>query len=249
MAGKPLPRSGATTGGASPSPGLLPCLLLRRGRVCVPGENGPVTATAPDGTAFDPFDVVDRLTRDYPILYVVDLDGLERGDPQLDYLQEISREATIWVDGGVRTAEQAIDILISGARRAVLSSACLRGPREVKRAWRLSSELAFEIEIDRNGRLALAGTGWEGEDPFELARAVREIGPDHVILSPREADPDWGLVARLASAGPTWVNGSFQPRDIGRLESAHARGGIFHIDEILRTWREEPLPASDRPDE
>ena len=119
----------------------MPCLLLRKGQVCVPGPDGPVPALSPEGAPFDPFDVVDRLTQEYSMLYVVDLDGLEHGDPQLDYLQEISRDVTLWVDGGVRTAEQAIDILISGARRAVLSSAVLHGPRQLKRAWRLSTEL------------------------------------------------------------------------------------------------------------
>jgi len=153
----------------------MPCLLLRKGQVCVPGPDGPVTARSADGSPYDPFDVVDHLTEQYPMIYLVDLDGLERGDPQLDYLQEIAREASLWVDGGVRTAEQAIDILITGARRAVLSSAYLRGPRQLKRAWRLSTELVFEMEIDATGRLVLADPGWGTENPEELGRIVREV--------------------------------------------------------------------------
>jgi hypothetical protein len=185
--------------------------------------------------------VVDRLVEDYSMLYLVDLDGLEHGDPQLDYLQEIARDTTLWVDGGVRTAEQAIDILISGARRAVLSSAYLRGPRQLRRAWRLSTELVFEIEFDPSGRLVLADPSWQTEDPLEVARIVREVGPDHVVVSPREVDPDWDLVSRLAEGGPTWVDGSFHPRDLARLASAHAAGGIFHIDDLLLHWNEKPL--------
>lgn len=223
----------------------MPCVLLRKGQVCLPGPDGPNTARAPDGRPFDPFDVVDRLARDYSMVYMVDLDGLERGDPQLDYLQEIAREVSLWVDGGVRTAEQAIDILITGARRAVLSSAYLRGPRQLKRAWRLSSELVFEIELDPSGQPVLADATWGTADPAELARVVREAGPDHVILSPRETDPDWALVARVATGGPTWVNGSFDARDLSSLALAHAAGGIFHIDEILRHWGDKPLPDTD----
>ncbi|MGA3021631.1 MAG: HisA/HisF-related TIM barrel protein [Thermoplasmata archaeon] len=222
----------------------MPCLLLRKGQVCVPGPDGPVAALSPEGPPFDPFDVVDRLARDYSMMYVVDLDGLERGDPQMDYLQEISRDVTLWVDGGVRTAEQAIDILITGARRAVLSSAYLRGPRQLKRAWRLSTELVFEMEFDPSGRLALADPSWGTEDPLEIARIVREAGPDHLIVSPREADPDWNFVARLSAGGPTWVDGSFHPRDLPRLASVQATGGIFHIDELLQHWNEGPLPEA-----
>jgi len=222
----------------------MPCLLLRKGEVCLPGPDGPAAVRSPSGRAFDPFDVVDRLAESYSIVYVVDLDGIERGDPQLDYLQEIAREVSLWVDGGVRTAEQAIDILVTGARRAVLSSAYLRGPRQLKRAWRLSEELVVEMEIDPTGQLVLADPGWGTTDPFEFAGLVRSAGPDHMIVSPRETDPDWNLVARVAAGGPTWVNGSFSPKDVDSLPAAHAAGGIFHIDEVLRHWDEQPLPGT-----
>jgi hypothetical protein len=220
----------------------MPCVLLRKGQVCLPGPDGPLPARSPEGPPFDPFDVVDRLAEDYSMVYVVDLDGIERGDPQLDYLQEIAREVSLWVDGGVRTAEQAIDILISGARRAVLSSAYLRGPRQLKRAWRLSTELVFEMELDPSGRLVLADAAWGTDDPAELARVVRETGPDHLIVSPRETDPDWDLVARIAAGGPTWVDGSFRAQDLSSLTAARAAGGIFHIDEFLQHWHDRPLP-------
>lgn len=216
-------------------PVLLPCLLLGKGEVCLPGPDGPVVARTPAGHLFDPFDVVDRLARDYSLLYVVDLDGIEHGAPQLDYLQELSRDMGLWVDGGVQTAEQAIDILITGARRAVLSSAHLKGPRQLRRAWQLSTELAFEVELV-NGRLNLANPGWGTEDPVELARVVRAAGPDHLIVSPRETDPDWTLVRAVAAGGPTWVDGSFSTREVPRLAEANAVGGIFHLDELLAHW-------------
>lgn len=222
---------------------MMPCLLLRKGEVCLPGPEGPASLRSRDGRTFDPFDVVDRLAERYSIVYLVDLDAIEHGDPQLDYLQEIAREVSLWVDGGVRTAEQAIDILITGARRAVLSSAYLRGPRQLKRAWRLSEELVVEMEIDPAGQLVLADPAWGTTDPMEFARLVRAAGPDHMIVSPRVTDPDWNLVARVAEGGPTWVDGSFDLRDSAALPGAHAAGGIFHIDEILRHWDEHPLPA------
>jgi|SRR5271157_599565 len=244
MAGSPLPSGGRTAKKGTRGPSLMPCLLLRKGQVCLPGPDGPLPAVSPEGQPFDPFDVVDRLAQDHSILYVVDLDGIEHADPQLDYLQELSREVSLWVDGGVRTAEQAIDILITGARRAVLSSAYLHGPRQLKRAWRLSTELVFEMELDAGGRLVLADPSWGTEDPAELARIVREAGPDHLIMSPRETEPNWELVSRVAEGGPTWVDGSFDPRDASRLAATHATGGIFHIDELLRHWGDPSRSSS-----
>jgi hypothetical protein len=228
-------RAGALPSGPLTSgPALVPCMLLRAGAVCRPGPDGPVTARTATGTTIDPFDVVDRLSPEYSMLYVVDLDGIERGDPQLDYLQELARDMTLWVDAGVRTADQAIDVLITGARRAVLSSAYLRGPRQLARAWRLSTELVFELEM-AGTTLAPADDRWGTTDPTELARVVREAGPDHLIVSPRETEPDWNLVAALASAGPTWVDGSFSPTEAPKLTESGAAGGIFHIEQLLDT--------------
>ena len=192
-----------------------------------------------DGDPFDPFEVVDRLRADYPLIYLVDLDGIERGDPQLDYIQEFSRDVALWVDAGVRNADQSIDVIVAGARRAVLSSALVNGPRVLRRAWKLTPELAFEIEL-RQGVLQ-ASPDWESRDPIALARTAREIGIDHFVLAPRDGDPDWAMVRTLAGVAPTWVDGSFLPRDAPHLTESGASGGIFHIEEILDEGR--PLPS------
>src|SRR5208282_3433178 len=52
----------AASGGADASPStplLVPCLMLRRGQVCLPGPKGPVRVRTRSGPALDPFDVVD----------------------------------------------------------------------------------------------------------------------------------------------------------------------------------------------
>ncbi len=217
------------------TPSLVPCLLLKAGEVYRPGPDGPEVARTPKGVPFDPFDVVDRLSPDYALLYVVDLDGIEREDPQLDYLQELSRDMTLWVDAGVRTADHAIDILVSGARRVVLSSAYLQGPKQLARAWKLSPEIVFEIELDGT-HVAPAHADWDAQDPVALARAVRAMGPDHLILSPREKEPDWALVRSVSADGPTWVDGAFSVEESGRLTDSGARGGIFHLTDLLDHW-------------
>lgn len=233
----PLRSAPLEQGPVTEGPALVPCLLLKGGRVFRPGPDGPTVARTPGGALFDPFDVVDRLAPDYSLLYVVDLDGIEHGDPQLDYLQEIARDIALWVDAGVRSADQAIDVLVTGARRAVLSSAYLRSPKQLARAWRLSGELVFEIELVR-ARVSPTPADWGTSDPVELARTVRAAGPDHIVLSPRETEPDWSIVRAVAAGGPTWVDGSFAVTDSSRLGEAGAAGGIFHLDELFDRWKE-----------
>lgn len=200
--------------------------------MCLPGPDGPVRARRQSGGEFDVFDIIDRLSPNYSLLYFADLDGLEENNPQLEYVQELSRDMPLWVDSGVRKSDQAIDVLVAGAQKAVLSSAYLRGPRELRRAWKLSTELVFELETV-DGTLGKVDPGWETTDPAAIVGIAREIGVESVVVSPRENDPDWSMVARLAAGGPTWVDGTFSLRDAPQLGPAGAAGGIFHIDSVL----------------
>ena len=230
---RPLPRAAK-----SERPTLIPCLLLRGGQVFLPGPDGPVPARSIAPASLDPFDVVDRLVPNYSLLYVVDLDGIARSDPQLDYLQELSRDIALWVDAGIRSSDQVIDIIVAGARRVILSSAYLRGPNALARAWKLSTELVFEIEMSGSRLTATAGD-WGTEDPVQLARIVRGSGPDHLVVSPRETDPEWGIVRSIAADGPTWVDGSFAIPELPRLQETGAVGGIFHLNELWAQWAAE----------
>jgi hypothetical protein len=188
-------------------------------------------------------------------LYLVDLDGVERGVPQLAYLQELSRDVSLWVDAGVPTAEAAIDILVAGAERAVLSTAFLRGPTEIRRAWKLSTDWVLEVEISPGGQV-VASDEWPAPDAQTIVDSVRGVGVSDVILSPRERDADWTLVAALSSRGPTWVAGSFSEGQVPHLRRTGAAGGIFHIDQLLPmpptpppVASAPPIPASSRDDE
>jgi hypothetical protein len=239
----PGARRRAPAGSETASVTLVPSLVLRHGRVCRPGPNGPEDALTAAGTPPDPFDVIDRIVRDYSLLYLVDLDGTERSEPQLDYIQEFSRDIDLWVDGGVRTADQSIDILVAGAKRAVVSSEMLEGPEELERAFGLSTELVFEIPFS-GGRMQ-AGPKWPPGDAAQMVRAVREIGVGTVILSPRDSPPNWSFVRWASAGGPTWVDGTFDPRDAARLLETGAAGGIFRINAIPEG--SEPLASAASP--
>lgn len=214
------------------APKLVPCLLLRKGQVCLPGPDGPVPVRREGGPALDPFDVVDRLLPEYNRLYLVDLDAIERGSPQLEYIQELSRDIDLWVDAGVPTAESAIDILVAGAQRAVLSSSHLRGPLELRRAWKLSTDWVFEVEFV-DGHVQNATPSWASDEAGTLVQVAREVGIADVVLSPREHEADWRVVRRVAAEGPTWVDGSFTVDQGPRLREVGAAGGIFHLDQVL----------------
>jgi phosphoribosylformimino-5-aminoimidazole carboxamide ribonucleotide (ProFAR) isomerase len=232
------PRSPRPIPGA---PMLLPCLLISHGRIMVPGEGGPTVARDASKAPYDLFDVSDRLMAEYRRLYVVDLDGVDQDRPQLDYLQEIARAGEVWVDAGVRSADQAIDVLVGGAQRAVLSTAFLKSERELKRAWRLSSDVLFEIEV-RDGKVPSPAPEWVGHSPAEVAGSVRALGPTDLVLSFRETPVDWTVVRSIAHDGPVWVDGTFERSQASNLAEAGCHGGIFHIDRYLSEFTSTKEP-------
>jgi phosphoribosylformimino-5-aminoimidazole carboxamide ribonucleotide (ProFAR) isomerase len=209
----------------------------------LPGPHGPEPARDASGEPADLFDVIDRLAEQYPRVYVVDLDGIERNRPQLDYLSELARSAELWVDAGARTGDQVIDILVAGARRCVLSSAHLASAREFKRAWKLSPEIVFEMEI-RGGRLSAAEPGWAGRPPADVAEEVRAVGPVQFVLGFRDGEVDWALVREVSARleGAAWVGGTFERSDAARLDGSGAAGGIFQLDAAFAAEPRGPGP-------
>jgi hypothetical protein len=216
----------------------MPCLLLDRGKVYRAGPRGPVPIFDRRERPIDLFDVIDGLSAQHRMLYLVDLGALEGHDPQLDYIQEVSRDIGLWVDAGVRTAEQAIDVIVAGAQKATLSSARIRGPAELKRAWELSTNLVFEVEI-WDGAMTPVDPRWETRDPPTLAAAARSLGPPEVILSFRGADPDWNLASTVSRGGPTWLAGSIAPADASKIAACGAAGAIYPLGDDLVRWADE----------
>lgn len=214
---------------AAPSPKLIPCLMISKGHVMIPGEEGPQIARTEEGRPVDVLETSERLLAEHGRLYVVDLEGIDGGEPQLDYLQEIARDGEIWVDVGARTSNDVIDALVTGARRAIVSSGRLRSERDLRRAWSLSQELVFEAEL-QDGQVRGPSPDWDRRPLSEVITSVRLVGIPDVVLSFRNTPVDWAAVSAVAGLGPTWVGGTFDPSDTSRLRASGAAGGIFHLN-------------------
>ncbi len=218
-------------------PTLIPYLFLDDGKLVRPVPGGFEALRDRRGATIDPFEAADRLVAQYSRVYVVDLDGLRRNRPQLDYLQELARSGDLWVEAGVRTGDQLIDVLVTGARRAVLSTAYLVNPSELRRAWRLSPEIVFALDVE-NGSLRSRGNEWDGQEPARVAAAARELGISDIVLASRDEHVDWSLASRLARDGSLWVGGGFTLAEARRLGEVGAAGGLF--DPPPESWDSPP---------
>jgi phosphoribosylformimino-5-aminoimidazole carboxamide ribonucleotide (ProFAR) isomerase len=187
------------------------------------GETTP--ALGDDGKPIDLFETADRLTAEYGRIYIYDLEGIRHGTTQLDYLQEISREAELWVDAGIEDAGDATDIIIAGASRAVLSTARLRRASELDRAWKLTPEIVLEIRY-QSGELKAPADDWS-VTAAEIAARARKLGVTDLILQFRGGPVAWDSVRQLAGGGPTWVAGDLSLEETSGVEGTGASGAIF----------------------
>ncbi|MCI4346318.1 MAG: HisA/HisF-related TIM barrel protein [Thermoplasmata archaeon] len=213
---------------ASPEgPRLIPALWLGpSGQIQQWSGGDTAPALGEDGKPLDLFETADRLTAEYGRIYIYDLEGIQHGTSQLDYLQEISREAELWVDAGIEDAGDATDIIIAGASRAVLSTARLRSASELGRAWKLTPEIILELRY-QNGELRTAAEDWDAT-PVQIAQSARSLGVKDLILQFRGGPIGWDSVRQISAGGPTWVAGEFTLEETASLEGTGVSGAIFN---------------------
>ena len=54
------------------------------------------------------------------LLYVLDLDGIERNNPNLDLCQRLAEHAVLWIDNGPRRIDDVMDTIMAGATNITL---------------------------------------------------------------------------------------------------------------------------------
>ena len=126
-----------------------------------------------------------KLSRGFKRVYVFDVDGFEKNRPQLDVVQELCDEIPTLYEGGVRFGANVIDMLITGAEKAVVGTATLTSLEELRGAFKLSDNIVFKVDF-RDGIVSFDPQIAE-RDFLALAREVREIGVDDMIVPPELA--------------------------------------------------------------
>ncbi len=107
-------------------------------------------------------------------LYLADWDGIERNKPQLGVVQDICETIPTFYEGGVRFANNVIDMLITGADKCVIGTATLASFDDIRGAFKLSENITFKVDY-RDGIVGF-DEGIAGKTFLSLAREVRDVG-------------------------------------------------------------------------
>jgi len=125
-------------------------------------------------------ELASKISKDFERIYIADEDGLFKNKPQLDIVREICDEIPSFYEGGVRYAQNVIDMIITGADRAVVGTSTLVDLDELRGAFKLSENITFKVDY-RDGILSsndrIGGRAVDG-----LLREVADIGIKEVLV-------------------------------------------------------------------
>ena len=134
---------------------------------------------------------VSKLSDKFKMVYVADLDGLNKNKPQLDVVREISEEMPTMYEGGVRKANNVIDMLITGAEKAVVGTATLLHFEDLRLAFKLSENITFKADF-RDGIVSF--------DPHIAGRAFRDLTGEVVDIGIKDIAVPRQLASEAAAA-------------------------------------------------
>jgi len=167
-----------------------------------------------------------KLSDKYGRVYVIDIEGVERNKPQLDAVQELCDEIPTLYEGGVRYGVNIIDMLVTGAEKAVIGTATLTSTEELRVAFKLSDNIILKVDF-RDGIVSF-DPSIAGRDFLALAREVKDIGVAEIIVPPslaREAarhKRELGFT--LGVIAPTTERSLYEPLGVDYLVSEDVGG-------------------------
>jgi phosphoribosylformimino-5-aminoimidazole carboxamide ribotide isomerase len=217
---------------------VIPVLDLKAGRAvhAVAGDRahyGPVRTILHEGS--DPAGLARafRETLCLDELYVADLEAIAGKPPDL-VLSKLAAQEGLWVDAGIRDADDLAPLLALCRTIVVLGLETLRGPEALSRIVRAAgpSPLAFSLDLRQGIPLVSESARWGTQDPLRFAAAAIDAGLRRTILldlarvgtgqGTGTLDLLMALRARHASLEIVVGGGVSGPDDLRRLADAGA---------------------------
>lgn len=223
---------------------VVPAVSLKGGDVVIVRNHAyePVEDEAGEPFAIDEF--VEVFLKDFPAVLVFDIDGIEGEGAQFDEVGRLDRAAPdVWWDAGAKDHADVINVITSGADRAVVSTRSLKGYRELGKAVELTENLVFEIVL--KGPVVLAGArDFRGQDPGAVARDAARAGAESFLLldaaRPLGAPLEWEAARQVgASAKSLYLGGGIDlsaARGLKGPEGLPLKGAVVDLISVLTPY-------------
>lgn len=231
---------------------IIPCLDVDRGRV-VKGINFLNLRDAGD-----PVEVARRYEDDgADELVFLDISASHEGRAiMLDVVRRVSEQIFMpfTVGGGIRTIDDATNLIQAGAEKVSINSAAVKNPQLVRDVAGKFGRCATVVNIDPRRVRRDGAVVWEvhinggriptGLEAVAWARQVEELGAGEIVLTSMDADgtkagydlemtravSDAVTIPVVASGGAGSPEHLLQALTVGKADAALA-ASIFHYDE------------------
>ncbi|WP_257299395.1 1-(5-phosphoribosyl)-5-[(5-phosphoribosylamino)methylideneamino]imidazole-4-carboxamide isomerase [Haloarchaeobius sp. FL176] len=202
---------------------VVPAVDVQDGEVVqlVQGERGT------EKTYGDPVAAAERwVDQGARTLHLVDLDGAFEGEranaPAIDAILD-AVDVTVQLGGGIRTAEDAVDLLDRGVDRVILGTAAVENPDIVAD---ISDEYPDGVLVSldaKDGEVVVSGwTEGTGLDPAEAAGRYEDLGAAGILFT------DVDVEGRLDGVQTEPVRRLAEAVDIPVVAS----GGVATLDDV-----------------
>ncbi|WP_455392794.1 HisA/HisF-related TIM barrel protein [[Eubacterium] cellulosolvens] len=215
----------------------IPAISLMDKTIVIVHEENYETLTI-DNQVPDALDLIEIITENYNTIYLMDINGLTLGNPQLEVVREISDFCEVWLDAGIADSEGVYDLLVAGAQEVVLATKTLKDFFELAKTYELTENLIFELDYD--GEVISPGIQLMDMSPEKLGDEILNIGINRMIFGdlgrigtnkPLESD----LIRALVQQGlELYVGGGVKLTDVPTLKKLGAQGAIIELTDILK---------------
>ncbi len=188
------------------------------------------------------------------LLYMLDLTGIERSNPNFDVMRHLVKRCDVWLDLGARDPDDIMDGYMLDVERVVVGTKTLPSLDTFTEAYALSP--AVLPCLDWDGKVVWGDSRETRTDLRQVLRALHQIGFSAACVMDlrrlgTESGPDPALLETLAGCDlALHVGGGIQETDIPVLQEKGFAGGLVDpytpvIRNLLVPPKDEgPAPAS-----
>ncbi len=118
-------------------------------------------------------------------LYVADLDGIVRREPNLQTLRELCAAGfEIWIDAGVRDHDEVAILLNAGAAKIITGLESLSGPSLLKSLINevTAERVVFSLDLKAGRPMIDIDANWPDESVIGIARSAIQAGVAQMIV-------------------------------------------------------------------
>lgn len=183
------------------------------------------------GMEIDASEAINGLIESFGKVLIVDLNGVQNNRPKLDFVLLFEKKP-IWVDGGARNANGAIDLFIAGAEKVVMKTGTLLSLDELRQAHELSDQLIFQIDLV-DGKHIAGVREFEERNPEDLLKDVARIGVRSCLYVDEGGNiPSPSILRGLPEDFEFYV-GMLHQSDSARFENSRVKGIIVDAQELI----------------